>query len=57
MRASVNFNLHNFTSDSKMLLEAMPIEGRLKTYTIFRTSSSRMVFSRTARVPKTEMES
>ena len=30
MRTSVNFNLVNFTSDSKMLLEAMPIEDRLK---------------------------
>ena len=30
MPTSVNFNLVNFTSDSKMLLEAMPVEDRLK---------------------------
>jgi len=66
MCASVNLSLHNFASNSKIVLEAIPIEDRSKDLKDLdlrhdvlpvQNLAARMACSRTARMPTTEMKS
>lgn len=65
MCASVNLSLPNFASNSKIVVEAMPIEDRSKDLKDLdlrhdvlpvQNLAARMACSRTARVPTTEMK-